>query len=81
MDMHPVVSSNVKAVGHDPEDRALYVEFRDGSRYRYEGVSPEVFRALLRAESKGKFIHARIAKRYKFRRMEIDPNDRRAARP
>jgi hypothetical protein len=56
----PVESSNVEAVGYDAPARRLWVKFRAGSTYRYEGVPAETFRGLVAASSKGKYLHAHV---------------------
>jgi len=38
---------------YDDRRAKLQVDFRDGTRYVYSGVSPELFRDLLCAASKG----------------------------
>lgn len=45
-----VRSSNLKAIGHTLAD-GLFVDFRNGRRYRYAGVPAEIHDALL-AESR-----------------------------
>lgn len=56
MEMQPVKSSNVKAVGYDEENKTLQVEFRSGGIYQYPGVQPEMYADLLAAESVGRFV-------------------------
>jgi len=69
-----VGSSNIKAVGYDPEEFKLYVRFAgkndSSSLYSYEGVSQEVFDELINVESKGKFIHSEIKSNYKYAKIE-----------
>jgi hypothetical protein len=56
MEMQPVKSSNVRAVGYDEENKTLTVEFRSGGIYQYPGVPPEMYADLLAAESVGRFV-------------------------
>lgn len=57
-----VMSSNIYAVGHDPQTSTLEVQFADkrtgdpASIYRYEGVPQSVFDGLLTAPSAGQFF-------------------------
>lgn len=60
MKMHPVTSSNLKAVGYDPETKTLRVQFSSGGSYDYPGVDPELHEQFLAADSVGKFFHSRI---------------------
>lgn len=66
MNRQPVTSSNLRAVGYDPASRCLECEFSSGSVYRYADVPAEVYAELLKAESKGRFLNARVKNRYEF---------------
>jgi hypothetical protein len=63
MDMKPVKSSNIKAIGYDPAKGRLQVEFLHGGVYQYEGVPQEAYDGLLKAKSIGShfFKHIRSA--------------------
>ena len=61
----PVESSAIDAVGYDAARRALSVAYKGGREYVYLDVPPEVFDALLKAESKGKFVNAEVKPRYR----------------
>lgn len=52
----PVESSNIAAIGHDGAD--MYVQFKNGGLYCYEGVPHEDYLDLMAAESKGKALRA-----------------------
>jgi hypothetical protein len=56
MERKPVKSTNVEAVGYDPEEKVLEVKFKSGGIYQYAGVQPEMYADLLAAESIGRFI-------------------------
>lgn len=58
--MTPVLSSNIAAIGHDPINLTLTVEFRNGSRYRYDSVPVDVFDQLIKADSVGSAFHKLI---------------------
>jgi len=62
MNMEPVVSSNVAAIGF--ENGTLTVEFKSGSTYEYTGVSKETFQAFKEAPSAGRFFIANIKNQY-----------------
>lgn len=55
--MYGVVSSNIMSVGYDHKDMQLYVEFLDGSLYRYYDVTPDIWSMFMLAKSKGSFLH------------------------
>jgi hypothetical protein len=69
MEMKPVDSSNIAAVGHDPATGTLAVAFRDGNLYHYDGVSSEAHAALMQAESIGKHFHAHIKGAHPFTKL------------
>lgn len=60
MDLKPVISSNIQAVGYDPESQTLHVQFKGGSTYAFAGVPPEHHSGLLDAESAGQYFHKHI---------------------
>jgi hypothetical protein len=55
-----VSSSAISSVGYDPKERVLEVEFSSGSVYAYHGVPPKVYKSLMSAESKGRFLSGNI---------------------
>jgi lysyl-tRNA synthetase class 2 len=65
----PIDSSAVNSVGYDPRTKALDIEYAGGIVYRYARVPNRIFRQLLRAPSKGRFVNARIRDAYPFRRI------------
>ncbi|WP_225771086.1 KTSC domain-containing protein [Inquilinus sp. Marseille-Q2685] len=65
----PLESSAVHSVGYDPRTKALDVEYAGGAVYRYYPVPDRVYRQLLQAESKGRFVNSRIRDAYPFRRI------------
>lgn len=70
MDLKPVKSSNIKAVGYDTETSELQVEFTGGGLYAYDAVPLDVYRDLTEAHSVGKFFHAKIKDVYETRKLK-----------
>lgn len=62
MNRIPVSSSNLRAIGYDPDSRTLEVEFLDGGLYRYSGVPASVHAGLMSASSHGSYFDANIKK-------------------
>ncbi len=52
-----ISSGHIKNVQYDPEVRVMFVEFNNGSRYKYNNVDPTVFTAFMDAPSKGNYLH------------------------
>lgn len=63
-------SSNVASIGYDALARVLEVAYRHGGVYRYDGVPPEEWAALLDSPSVGRFLAARIKRAYPWRKVE-----------
>lgn len=78
MEMHPVVSSNLRAIGYDAERETLRVEFRNGARCEYVGVPAALFAELQVAPSKGGFLHGKVI-RGGFACRKLEPLARTAA--
>ena len=67
--MHPVMSSNIVALGYDETDKVLSVIFKGGSTYLYANVEPEVWNLLANSPSKGKTLNEAIVRqkdKYKY---------------
>jgi hypothetical protein len=67
----PVESSALATVGYSRKLRALEIEFRNGSVYRYLEVPLDVYEALLNANSKARFYDENI--RHKYRSQHVRP--------
>ncbi len=66
-----VNSSSLRALGYDPEQQVLEVEFSSGALYRYKAVPPEAVQALLDADSLGRhFNQVFKPQHYRYRRVE-----------
>lgn len=57
MEMKPVDSSNIKAIGYDPAARVMRVEFHHGGSYEHRDVGPAEHEALKSAPSVGSHYH------------------------
>ena len=51
-----VTSTNVDTIAYDSNSLKLYVRFKNGSKYVYSGVSPQIAIMFKTAPSKGKFV-------------------------
>lgn len=64
MDFIPITSSNIAAAAWQDSD--LYLQFHNGSTYRYQDVPMKVFNELITAPSAGKYFHAEIRAKYEY---------------
>jgi len=69
MDRKTVRSSNIRAVGYNPESKTLEVEFPSGGIYQYFGVPENINQGLMRASSKGSYFHDHIKDRYRCKQV------------
>ena len=69
MNMTPVASSNLAAVGYDPATHTLRITFHKGGTYDYYNVPESVYRGLMSAASKGEYHHAFIKTSYPYRKL------------
>lgn len=69
MEMQYVESSNIKAIGYCQETAILVIEFKNGSAYEYYDVPQYEYDGLMSADSKGKYAHANIYKRYRQQKI------------
>lgn len=62
INMAPVESNQIAAIGYDAETKTLAVTFTrgGGALYQYPNVEPEVHAAFVGAESIGKYFGAHI---------------------
>lgn len=65
----PIDSSNLAAVGYDPDRQVLSVEFTSGSVFHYYSVTLDVFEAFGAAESRGQFYAKQIRGKFLSRAM------------
>jgi len=72
--MFPVDSSNIKALGFDHVQSTLIAEFKSGDLYLYDAVPQDTFAQVLAAESKGKAFNELIKKGgFQYRKAETRP--------
>jgi hypothetical protein len=64
MELYPVASVNIKAIGYDPDSQRMVVQFHSGKKYAYADVPQEVHEAFLGAKSMGIFFVREIRGKY-----------------
>jgi hypothetical protein len=64
VDMIPVASSAIEAVGYEPGSRRMRIRFAGGNEYDFCGVPEQIYRGLLSAWSKGTYYNDNIKDRY-----------------
>ncbi len=76
MNWIPVESSNIEAVSYDAAHKILSVRFHKSGVYRYAGVSEEIYKEFLGAESKGKFFIQHIKGHFDYFKPEEEKDGR-----
>jgi len=67
-DMHPVISSNIAAIGYDEGDQTVYIQFLNGPTYAYKGVPAHEFENLRTAPSVGSYLNRNYKNVYPYER-------------
>ncbi|WP_076635666.1 KTSC domain-containing protein [Lactiplantibacillus plantarum] len=60
MNLIPVVSRDLSAVGYDQNTQQLEIVFNSGGVYLYSGVTSDEYQGLMNASSKGRYFHTFI---------------------
>lgn len=69
MEMVSVNSSNIAAIGYDPDTAVLTIQFIKGDVYEYYDVPSYEHVDLMHADSKGTYAHQNIYKRYRQQKI------------
>lgn len=69
MKLETVESSMIHAVGYDAKTRTLEVVFNSGGTYIYDEVPPKVYKELMAAESKGRYMKNEIIDVYPYGKL------------
>ena len=65
-----VDSSNIEAIGYDPDGLELHVRFlKSGETYVYYGVEEWVYSEFLQADSKGAYLNASVKNNYQHGKL------------
>lgn len=75
VEMKAVDSSNVEAIGYDPDARTLHVRFKGGGHYAYDGVSPTHHEDLICAKSIGSHVYNHIVGKFPGRKVRDEDDE------
>jgi hypothetical protein len=73
--MKEVASSNIKAIGYDSEKKRLFVEFKNGGKWRYDSVPAATFTEFAQSKSIGSFFHQNIRSMFKASQVGEEESD------
>lgn len=75
MELAPVVSSNIAAVGYDNLQNILLVQFKGKEAvYAYQGVPIETYDLMMSSDSIGSFYARNIKKNYQSHLVGSEPD-------
>lgn len=69
MNLIPVSSSQIKAIGFDAATRKMHVVFKSGDTYEYDDVDQSKYEALLDADSVGGMFHQTIKGKHPHKKI------------
>jgi len=69
MEMTDVNSSNIAAIGYDPDSAVLTIQFIKGGVYEYYDVPSYENDDLMNADSKGSYANLNIYKKYRQQKI------------
>lgn len=82
MDMKRINSGKIRAVGYEPRQRVLCVEFADGSVIEHLGVGNEVWRRLSSSNAAWSYYRDNIEEEFSSRRASgAQSHDQRKPNP
>ena len=81
MEMKRINAGKLRAVGYDPRERKLRVEFDDGSAIDYAGVGNEVWRRLSTSGSAWSFYRDNIEEEFSGTRSRVATYTEKKANP
>lgn len=79
MEMKKINAGKLRAIGYDRKERALRVEFDDGSAIDYAGVGEDVWRKLSTSGSAWSYYRDNIEEDYAGRRGRVQPQGKSQA--
>lgn len=79
MEMKKINAGKLRAIGYDPRERILRVEFDDGSAIDYSGVGTEVWRRLSTSGSAWSYYRDNIEEEFTGRRGRVLPQGKNKA--
>jgi hypothetical protein len=67
--MTPVASTSISSIGYDPRQKILYIRFRNGYTYEYQGVPASLYAELMNSYSIGAFLNQHVRRKFPFQRI------------
>ncbi|CAN5473589.1 hypothetical protein BH11PSE11_BH11PSE11_21050 [soil metagenome] len=81
MEMKRINAGKLRAIGYEPKERILRVEFDDGSAIDYQGVGNEVWRRLSTSASAWSYYRDNIEEEFSGKRGRVAATGEKKANP
>jgi hypothetical protein len=81
MEMKRINAGKLRAIGYDPRERTLRVEFDDGSAIDYSGVGQDVWRKLSTSGAAWSYYRDNIEEEFAGRRGRVVPTKSKDPNP
>ena len=79
MEMKKINAGKLRAIGYEPRERILRVEFDDGRAIDYSGVGAEVWRRLSTSGSAWSYYRDNIEEEFSGREGRVQPKGKSSA--
>lgn len=79
MEMKRINAGKLRAIGYDPRERMLRVEFEDGTAIDYSGVGAEIWRKLSNSGSPWSYYRDNIEEEFSGRPGRVQPKGKSQA--
>ena len=67
--LNEVESSNIVRTQYDTITKKMIAEFKNGTRYEYDGVAHQTYTQFRTAESQGNFFNKNISKTHTYKKL------------
>lgn len=78
MEMKKINAGKLRAIGYDPRERILRIEFDDGNAIDYSNVGAEVWRKLSTSGSAWSYYRDNIEEEFAGRKSRVLPQSNRS---
>jgi hypothetical protein len=69
MEMQRIHSESIRAVGYNPENRILLIEFNNNGLYKYFDVPDSIYTGLMGARSKGAYVNRYVRDHFSHKKI------------
>ncbi len=56
MELIPLSSTNLRAIGYDPDTMTMQIQFNNGSLYSYANIEPQTYEDMMASGNPGEYF-------------------------